>query len=234
MLLGVGVVPMRSLVRRGPLRMFTGIIQHVGSVRGVARQGEALSLTIDCGDLAAEVAVGDSVCVDGTCLTPTRLRPPQIEFDVGAETLRRTTLGEAGTGTPLNLELALRIGDRLGGHFVSGHVDGLGTVRRLAELPGEVRLIIEASAALTDQMVMKGSVAVDGISLTIASLERGVFEVSLIPHTLSQTTLARKAAGARVNIECDMIGRWVRRLLSRDGTSEAPGLTVRDLEEQGF
>ena len=214
--------------------MFTGIIQHVGSVRAVARRGQERSLTIDCGDLAREVAVGDSICVDGTCLTATDVQPPDVRFDVGAETLRLTTLGQANEGTSVNLEPALRVGDRLGGHFVSGHVDGLGTVRRLAELPGEVRLAVEVPPALTDQMVMKGSVAVDGVSLTIATLERGVFEVSLVPHTLAQTTLLRRAPGARVNVECDLIGRWVRRLLGRDAPSEAGDLTIRELEEQGF
>jgi riboflavin synthase len=214
--------------------MFTGIIQHVGTVRAVARRGKARSLTIDCGPLADQVAVGDSVCVDGTCLTATDVRPPNARFDVGAETLRLTTLGQAAEGTPLNLEPALRVGGRLGGHFVSGHVDGLGTVQRLAELPGEVRLTVEVPPALTDQMVMKGSVAVDGIGLTIAALERGVFEVSLIPHTLAQTTLLRRAAGDHVNVECDLIGRWVRRLLGRDGPAERSDLTIRELEEQGF
>jgi len=214
--------------------MFTGIIQHVGTVRTVQRRGQARSLTIDCGELAGQVAVGDSVCVDGVCLTATDAQSPNVRFDVGAETLRLTTLGEANEGTPVNLELALRLGDRLGGHFVSGHVDGLGVVRRQAELPGEVRLAVEVPPALSDLMVMKGSVAVDGVSLTIAALERGAFEVSLIPHTLAQTALARKAPGTRVNVECDLIGRWVRRLLGRDGPSDAPGLTIRELEEQGF
>jgi len=214
--------------------MFTGIIQHVGGVRAVARRSDARTLTIDSGHLAGQVAVGDSVCVDGTCLTATDVQPPNVRFDVGAETLRLTTLGQAREGIAVNLEPALRVGDRLGGHFVSGHVDGLGTVQRLAELPGEVRLVVEVPPTLTDQMVMKGSVAVDGVSLTIAALARGVFEVSLIPHTLAQTTLMHRKPGDRVNVECDLIGRWVRRLLARDAPADSGDLTIRELEEQGF
>ncbi|NLW51541.1 MAG: riboflavin synthase [Candidatus Brocadiaceae bacterium] len=214
--------------------MFTGIVQHVGTVQSVVRRGEACSLGVDCGPLAAQVAPGDSVCVDGACLTATAIRPPHVQFDAGAETLRLTTLGEARPGRPVNLELALRLGDRLGGHFVSGHVDGTGTVRSLAALPGEVRLTVEVPPALADQMVMKGSVAVDGVSLTIASLDPGAFQVSVIPHTLAQTTLRCRTTGARVNIECDLIGRWVRRLLRRDEAATGADLTIPGLQEQGF
>jgi riboflavin synthase len=212
--------------------MFTGIIQQVGRVLAVRGAAQARVLSIDAEALAAAIAVGDSVCIDGVCLTATALAGRRVDFDVSAETLRLTTLGELKPGDGVNLEPALQVGDRLGGHFVSGHADGTGSIRRMERLPGEVRLEVEVPERLTDLMILKGSVAVDGISLTIAALRPGAFEASLIPHTLAVTTLQHKAAGDRVNIECDMIGPWVRKLLG--GREPAGGLTIRDLEEQGF
>ena len=213
--------------------MFTGIIQHIGRVAAVRGSGQSRVLSLDAGALAPQVGVGDSVCVDGVCLTATALDGERISFDVSAETLRLTTLGGLRTGAPVNLEPALQVGDRLGGHFVSGHADGTGAIRRMERLPGEVRLEVEAPEPLTDLMILKGSVAVDGISLTIAALRPGAFEVSLIPHTLAATTLQHKRAGDRVNIECDMIGRWVRKLLGREQATPG-GLSIGDLEAQGF
>lgn len=212
--------------------MFTGIIQQVGRVLAVRSGGQALVLSIEVGPLARHVGVGDSVCIDGVCLTATALDGARVDFDVSAETLRLTTLGDLRPGDGVNLEPALQVGGRLGGHLVSGHADGTGTIRRLERLPGEVRLEVEVAGMLTDLMVPKGSVAVDGISLTIAALRPGAFEVSVIPHTLAATTLQQKATGDRVNIECDMIGRWVKKLLG--GAAPAGGLSVDKLEEQGF
>jgi riboflavin synthase len=214
--------------------MFTGIIRHVGTVRTVRRRAQSCALSLEAGPVAAEVVVGDSVCVDGVCLTATKVDSSQVEFDVGAETLRLSTLGALREGDTLNLEPSLRVGDPLGGHFVSGHVDGVGTIRRKDELPGEVRLEVEVSPDLTDQMIMKGSVAVDGISLTIAALASGSFEVSLIPHTIAATTMQHKGPGDRVNIECDTIGRWVRRVVSGKPAEATGSLSIPHLEEQGF
>jgi len=212
--------------------MFTGIIQQIGTVRS-QRQSEGGSLTLDVGPLAPDIAVGDSVCVSGVCLTATRVQPPLATFDVSAETLRLTTLGRLREHDRVNLEPALRVSDRLGGHFVSGHVDGTGAIRRMEALPGEVRLEVEVPSGLADLMIMKGSVAVDGISLTIAALRPTAFEVSVIPHTLRETTLQSKTPGDAVNIECDMIGRWIKRLLGQTAM-DAGGLSIGDLEEQGF
>lgn len=214
--------------------MFTGIIRHVGTVRAVRRSAQSCALSLEAGPVAAEVAVGDSVCVDGVCLTATKVDSSQVEFDVGAETLRLSTLEALREGNVVNLEPSLRVGDPLGGHFVSGHVDGVGTIRRKDELPGEVRLEVEVGPELTDQMIMKGSVAVDGISLTIAALAPGSLEVSLIPHTIAATTMQHKGPGDRVNIECDMVGRWVRRVVGGGATEAAEPLSISDLEEQGF
>jgi len=215
--------------------MFTGIVRQVGTVRRVGRAEAASRLTIEMGAMARDVALGDSVCVDGCCLTAVSVEPPLASFDVSAETLRLTTLGALREGARVNLEPALRVNDRLGGHFVSGHVDGTGTIRGVERLPGEVRLEVDVPPNLTDMMIMKGSVAVDGVSLTIAALRQNAFEVSLIPHTLGATTLQHKGSGERVNIECDMIGRWVKRLLGDAGAGGArPGLSMHDLEDQGF
>ncbi len=215
--------------------MFTGIIREVGIVRAVEAPRGMGVVTVEAGRVAALVARGDSVCVDGVCLTATRVEPPTMRFDVSAETLRLTTLGELREGVEVNIEPSLRVGDPLGGHFVSGHVDGTGTIRTKEARAGEVRLMVDVAPALSEQLVLKGSVAVDGISLTVAALATDSFEVSLIPFTLEATTMRRKGRGDLVNIECDMLGRYVRRLLERDG---GPGprrvLTVQDLEEQGF
>ena len=214
--------------------MFTGIIQHVGTVSNVRPGQESRRLTIELGPLAEDASLGDSIAVDGACLTVAALHPPYAEMDVSAETLRRTTLGDLQTSSRVNLEPALRVGDRLGGHFVSGHVDGVGTISRLQQLPGEWRLEVAVDRELTGQMVMKGSVAVAGISLTIAALSEESFEVSVIPHTLQETTLSNAGAGDPVNIECDMIGRWVLKQLGGMDATDRPGLSMQDLEEQGF
>jgi riboflavin synthase len=215
--------------------MFTGIIRHVGTVAKIQRRAQSRALVIDVGSLAEGLRVGDSVSVDGVCLTATRVEGRHVSFDVGAETLRLTTLGDLNETGLVNVEPSLRVGDALGGHFVGGHVDGTGVIRQRLELPGEVRLEIEVSPALSDQMILKGSAAVDGISLTIASLARGAFEVSLIPHTLAATTLQHKGPGSRVNVECDMMGRWVRRILQQGAApGGAAALSVDDLQTQGF
>jgi len=213
--------------------MFTGIIQKVAEVKKVSRGADSAQLVLDLGELAEDVAVGDSVAVNGACLTATRIERGQAEFDVGTETMKLTTLGDLRSSSRINVELALRPEDRLGGHFVQGHVDGTGTVRDIREEPGEWRLKVGVSSELTGQMVKKGSVAVDGISLTVAELMPDAFEVSVIPHTLEATTLSDKRTGDRVNIECDMIGKYVRRLLAADKES-AESLSVDKLRREGY
>jgi len=216
--------------------MFTGIVQKVACVSGMARHGSSAALRLELDELAPEVRTGDSVLVDGACLTAVAIRGGDVAFDVSAETLRLTTLGSLKTGDRVNVELAMRPTDRFGGHFVSGHVDGLGRVLKKTPLPGETRLRVGVPPDLARMMVMKGSVAVDGISLTIAGLEDGAFEVSLIPHTLEATTLQFKGPGAHVNVECDMIGKWLRKFAAEADRAEGDGsgLSQHSLEEQGF
>ena len=195
--------------------MFTGIVQAVGRIANVAKQGDGLRLAVDAGVRhIADVAVGDSVCVNGCCLTVVAIHGATLEFDVSAETLRCTT-GLDVTGD-VNLELALRLADRLGGHLTSGHVDGVGTVTRFAAIVGDAYgswfLEIDAPAELARFIAPKGSIAVNGVSLTVNAVAGARFAVNLIPHTLSVTTLQRLAPGAAVNLEVDLVARYVARL----------------------
>jgi len=186
--------------------MFTGIVTYVGTVQRAAPVSGGRRLTIEMGPLAAELAGGDSVAVSGACLTVTALRDGAAEFDVVAETLARTTLGTLRPGAQVNLETALPLGGKLHGHLVQGHVDGMAEVRsvRRKGSAGQARIQFAARKALTDMMVARGSVAVDGVSLTLAGLADGRFDVALIPTTLSQTTLGQLRPGEKVNVETDV------------------------------
>jgi riboflavin synthase len=194
--------------------MFTGIVQAVGRIATAQAMTDGLKLTLDAGTLdLSDLGVGDSVAVSGCCLTIVAIDQTNLAFDVSAETLRCTTqLDRPG---PVNLEKALRFSDRLGGHLMAGHVDGVGIVTRFerAASDGEnVELEIEAPAELARFIASKGSIAVDGVSLTINAVAGRRFSVNLIPHTLAVTTLGSLASGARVNLEVDMIARYVARL----------------------
>ncbi len=195
--------------------MFTGIIQDVGRVRSLeAREGD-VRLTVACERLElSRVHVGDSICVQGCCLTVTERLRDTFAADVSRETLSVTTLGDLVAGSAVNLETALRAGDPLGGHLVSGHVDGVARVVAVSGEARSLRLQIEAPAALARYIARKGSVAVDGVSLTINEVESAVFGVNIIPHTQAVTTLGGLAIGARVNLEVDPIVRYLERLLS--------------------
>jgi len=193
--------------------MFTGIVEHVAPLAQVQRLDGGLRLTIDLGPLAADAVLGASICVDGACLTISQLDATRAGFDVSAESLRKTTMGAWRSGRPVNLERALAFGDRLGGHLLSGHVDGVGRlVERRPEGDSE-----RFSFVLPDdgsvRVVEKGSIGIDGISLTSWNCQGARFSVAVIPHTLRQTTLGRLRVGDRVNLEADLIGRWVERLL---------------------
>jgi riboflavin synthase len=194
--------------------MFTGIVQAVGLIATAQAMSDGLKLTLDAGTLGlSDLGVGDSVAVSGCCLTIVSIDQTKLTFDVSAETLRCTArLDRPG---PVNLEKALRLSDRLGGHLMAGHVDGVGIVTRFerAASDGEnVELEIEAPADLARFIASKGSIAVDGVSLTINAVAGRRFSVNLIPHTLAVTTLGSLAYGARVNLEVDMIARYVARL----------------------
>jgi riboflavin synthase len=191
--------------------VFTGIVRELGAVEAVSEQGDGVRLEVRAPETAAATAVGDSVSVNGACLTTVAADDGVLAFDVVAETLRRTSLGRLAPGSGVNVEPALRAGEPLGGHLVQGHVDGVGRVRRT---DGE-GLEIEAPDALLRYCVEKGSIAVEGVSLTIAALAQGSFSVALIPHTREATTLGAVSEGDELNLEADIVAKHVERLLAR-------------------
>jgi riboflavin synthase len=192
--------------------MFTGLVEDVGTVARCERRSDALTLVVRPGRLpVAELREGESVCHDGICLTVTALGKSEYSVLAGAETLARTTLGGARVGTRLNLERALRVGDRLGGHLVSGHVDGVGTIAARMDRGANLVLRVTAPAGLLSGIVEKGSITVDGISLTVNAVVGDTFEVALIPHTREHTTLGERQVAAAVNLETDLIGKHVGR-----------------------
>jgi riboflavin synthase len=193
--------------------VFTGLIKDLGTVTAVDATAEGVRLGVRT-KLAAEIGEGDSVAVNGVCLTATRIADGAFTADVMHETLRRSSLAEVNPGTPVNLELPLRPADRLGGHVVQGHVDGLGTIRESRE-DGFARVVeIAAPPELLRYVVEKGSIAVDGISLTVASVTDRTFTVSLIPETLERTNLGSAAPGQPVNLEVDVLAKYVERLVA--------------------
>jgi riboflavin synthase alpha subunit len=193
--------------------MFTGIISHQGRFRGF-RRGRS-EILVEAPGLQARVTPGDSIAVNGVCLTLTGTDRDALAFDLSRETLAKTTLGSLKPGDSLNLELPLTLATPLSGHLVSGHVDGVGAVVRVSSRPPGKRLAVSFPAALRPFLVPKGSVAVDGVSLTVASLGPSSFEVELVPTTLAATNMGALRAGARVNLECDMVGKYVYNWLSR-------------------
>ncbi len=215
--------------------MFTGIIETVGTVRTFVRQPSGARLTVAAATIAESARLGDSLAVDGACLTVAALAGDAVVCDLSAETLSRTTLGALRVGARVNLERPLRLGDRVGGHLVSGHVDALGhLVSRVPEGEGAVYRI-RFPEALAPFLVPKGSVAVDGISLTVAALAGHHFDVAVIPYTLRGTTLADKRVGAPLNLEADLIGKYVARLTAgRTVGAPAGDLTLTALKEHGF
>jgi len=216
--------------------VFTGIIQYVGAVRAVRTVGKGRRITVDVGALAEGLGLGDNVAVDGACLTACKIEGQAVDFDVAAETVSRTTLAGARPGAKVNLERALRFGAELDGHLVQGHVDGRGEIRRIDRGADQWTVEFSAPTGLTDDMVEKGSVAVCGVSLTVTAVEDGRFSVALIPTTWTGTTFAGMSAGSKVNIETDVIGKYVRRYLRQitGGPGESGGLTVARLRDAGF
>jgi len=200
--------------------MFTGIIEGFGKITGLRASGRGKRLTIESGFSLDQTKIGDSIAVSGACLTAVVIQGEKFEVDVSPETLDKTTLCTAKTGDRVNLERALRLSDRLDGHLVSGHIDGTGKIIQKKKA-GNVQIVtIGVPESLSDYMIEKGSVAVDGISLTINKCDRQNFEVSIIPHTSILTTIGFKKIGDNVNIETDMIGKYVERFISKKPVTE--------------
>jgi len=200
--------------------MFTGLVESLGRVSAVVAEPPGVRLVVDAGEIAAAATLGESICVSGCCLSVVRVDGPRLEFQLGPETLVRTSLGRLGPGDKVNLERSLRLSDRLGGHLVTGHVDGRGhLVSRLVE--GDwVTCRFSAPPALLAQMAAKGSVTIDGVSLTLVDVAPEWFSVALIPHTLAVTTLGRLAEGDPVNLETDLVFKYVARFV--EGRGGAP------------
>ena len=195
--------------------MFTGIIEAVGKVVGVEPTGDLTRLAVEAAAICEGVAVGDSIAVNGVCLTVTLVTSERLSFDAVRETLECTALSRLTAGSRVNLERAVRAGGRLDGHIVQGHVDGTGRVRDLVREGEDVRLFVECSPDVADFLVEKGSVAIDGVSLTVVGAEEKGFAVALIPHTLANTTLGGLAPRDSVNLEADVLGKYVKRYLER-------------------
>ena len=199
--------------------MFTGIVRELGAVEGVEPRGDGLRLLVRAPETAASARVGDSVAVNGVCLTAAEVHDGTLAFDVVPETVNRSSLGRLAGGTAANLEPALRAGEPLGGHMVQGHVDGVGRVLRLEPEGEGARLTVEVPEKLLRYVVEKGSITIEGVSLTIAALAPESVEIALVPHTLRATTLGSLAPGDDVNLEVDVLAKYVERLL---GDRNAP------------
>ena len=195
------------------VRVFTGIVREVGRVASLGGGEEGVRLVVAAPLTALATTIGDSIAVNGVCLTAETVEDGRISFQAVPETLRRTTLGGAGAGADVNVEPALRAGDPMGGHVVQGHVDGVGTVQSIEAEGNGLRVFVAASPDLLRYCVEQGSVAVEGVSLTVAELAGDAFAVALVPHTLAATTLGGLAPGHRVNVEVDILAKYVERLL---------------------
>lgn len=196
--------------------MFTGIVEGMGRVRSVSksRKGADTIMRVSLGRLGRGLKRGDSVSINGACLTVTKLSKGDAEFEMVAETIRRTNLGRVRPGDKVNIERSMKVGDRLEGHFVLGHVDGTGTIEDVQNLPSETKVWIRLGEGLAKSLVSKGSIAVDGVSLTLVDIKGDLVSVSLIPHTLGATTLGLRKKGDLVNIETDILGKYVASNLS--------------------
>ena len=215
--------------------MFTGIVEELGSIRSVRRGQHSSVLSIAAKDILSDLKVGDSVAVNGVCLTATTVDSGGFTADVMHETLNRSSLGSLTVGSHVNLERAMAANGRFGGHIVSGHIDGTGTITALRKDDNAVWYTISASQELLRYIVEKGSIAIDGISLTVAEVGESWFSISAIPHTVAVTTLGEKRPGDTVNLENDVIGKYVEKLLRPQPQETAKGsLTLKFLAQHGF
>ncbi len=211
--------------------MFTGLVQRIGTTRNINRINYGWSLEIECDSWDSELEMGESIAVQGACLTVTSFTGRLFTADLLEETMNRTALRSLDKGTKVNLERALAVGERLGGHIVSGHVDESGVLLSIDNRGRDYELKVGCSQHLARQSVMKGSITIDGISLTISALGDDWFAVNIIPHTWNTTTLALRSTGDKVNLEGDIIGKYVARLMGKD---EQGGITEALLHEHGF
>jgi riboflavin synthase len=220
--------------------MFTGIIEGLGTLTSVRPSGQGRRISIRSEFSLNDTKIGDSIAVNGACLTAVSIEGRQFEVDMSPETVQKTTFSKSKPGDRLNLERALRMTDRLDGHLVSGHIDGTGDISAITKTGNAVLISVTVSDTLSRYMIPKGSVALDGVSLTINRLERNSFEVSIIPHTARLTTIGFRRVGDPVNIETDMIGKYVERFMTHDGSAytgtreKASGVDMEFLAKNNF
>lgn len=215
--------------------MFTGLVEEIGRVESVVKSTKSSRITIKAKKILEGVELGDSISTNGVCLTVTSFDTGRFSVDVMAETMRSSNLSSFSPGDEVNLERALSLGDRLGGHIVSGHIDGMGTILNFQREDNAVWITIGCSPEVLKYIIYKGSIAIDGVSLTVAYVDESVFKVSIIPHTKDMTTLLVKKVGDKVNLECDMIGKYIEKLLG--AKEQAPikkGIDLDFLNENGF
>lgn len=217
--------------------MFTGIIEELGVIQEIKKSSKSSKLLIKANKVLENTNVGDSICTNGVCLTVTDLKANSFEADVMDETLRRSNLGDLTVGSKVNLERALTLESRLGGHIVSGHIDGVGEIISLVKEDNSTWVTVKAKSDILRYVVLKGSITIDGISLTVAYVDENVFKVSIIPHTAQETTLLNKSIGETVNLECDVISKYVEKLMgltTKEENKKNTLLTEDFLKENGF
>lgn len=217
--------------------MFTGIVEEIGQIKSVQKNKKSVRLTIAASKVLEDVKLGDSIATNGVCLTVTDFTSNSFVADVMPETMTRSGLGDLGSGSKVNLERALRVGDRLGGHMVSGHIDGVGQIIGKEKDDNAIWIHIGAPPQILKYIIEKGSVAIDGISLTVAYVDDNSFKVSIIPHTQDETTLVSMREGTKVNLENDMTAKYIEKFLffkDNEKKSEKSSLTMNLLEENGF
>lgn len=213
--------------------MFTGIVEEKGKVLKVVHQGEMKRLTLEVSFDLTEVQLGDSININGVCLTVVEKRGSAISVDLSPESLQMTTLSRVKEGDQVNLERALRLSDRLGGHVVTGHIDGIGEITERRKEGNSLHLKIRIPRSVRPYVVQKGSIAIDGISLTINECQEDWIRLTLIPYTLEKTTLMQKRVGEEVNVEADILGKYVEKVLSQ-GRETSKGIDLSFLKEHGF
>lgn len=215
--------------------MFTGIVEEVGCVASITRGQKSIGLKIACTKVLEDVHIGDSIAVNGICLTVTEHSSESFLVDVMPETMRKTSLGDLNITDQVNLERALRLSDRLGGHIVSGHIDGTGILTNHVIEDNAIWLTIKARDDILRYIIQKGSVALDGISLTVVGVNSDSFKVSIIPHTTIATTLGEKRIGDTINIECDEVAKYIEKfILCNSKQIDKKGLSIDFLQENGF
>jgi riboflavin synthase len=214
--------------------MFTGIIEEIGTIKNVQSSKDAIVFTIEAKKINDDMCLGDSISVNGVCLTVTEFTTTTFSVDVMPETVKSTSLNTLKQGSRVNLERAMAANGRFGGHIVSGHVDGIAKIIKKQRVSNAVYYEMQLAEELTDTLIHKGSITIDGISLTIFGLEKEKVVISIIPHTLSETILGSKGVGDIVNIECDMLGKYIKKFLNQQISPKNSSLSKSFLEENGF